>query len=557
MKNWIFGLFLFFGLIGFTSCSNSKKPVIDSPGSVQITATIDIDVPTSTPFLPIVVPTEVEHIISMQVPGIFQTWIKNSVKNEKVEIIQKKENSDCSLDSQVNNFKIGEYVYSLVAPFNTTTDEISKEDLEIIFKGEALNNLSNLKFMMTEEDFLLLSSVFEISQTNIIIVNSEAMLSNAYQTSDTLAIIPFDQAVPAWKVIGIEGISPYDQDFVSTDYILTVPLFINCSSPDDQIKINNLDLPFFTNRDKGKFTSVLITGTTALTRATGARMELYGSEYPGEEVKQWFDKADISHISNEVSFTTTCPHADPNQKDLFFCSRPEYADLFDYLGVDVVELTGNHLVDKGTQPLNDTFDILNAKEIPYYAAGRTIEEAEKAVKFENHSNKIAFLGCNEAGPTFVWIADQRSGVIRCDFERMAQLVSNLKNEGYLPIVTYQYWETAQFKPMPYQRDDSIQMIEAGAVIVSGSQSHLPMSMEVYENGFIHYGLGNLFFDQMDVPFPGTRREFLDRHIFYDGKYLGLQLYTAMLEDYAQPRPMTISERQKLLQDAFVDFRFDN
>lgn len=305
--------------------------------------------------------------------------------------------------------------------------------------------------MMTEDDFLLLSSVFEISQTNIIIVNSETMLSMAFQASDTWALIPFDRAVPAWKVIGIEGISPYDQDFVSTDYVLTVPLFINCSSPDDQIKINNLALPYFTNRDKEKFTSVLITGTTALTRATGARMELYGSEYPGEEVKQWFDKADISHISNEVSFTTTCPHADPNQKDLFFCSRPEYADLFDYLGVDVVELTGNHLVDKGTQPLNDTFDILKAKDIPYYAAGRTIEEAEKAVKFENHGNKIAFLGCNEAGPTFVWIADQRSGVIRCDFERMAQLVSDLKNEGYLPIVTYQYWETAQFKPMPYRK----------------------------------------------------------------------------------------------------------
>ena len=301
---------------------------------------------------------------------------------------------------------------------------------------------------------------------------------------------------------------------------------------------------------------MLITGTTALTRATGARMELYGNNYPGEKVKQWFDMADISHISNEVSFTTTCPHADPNQKDLFFCSRPEYADLFDFLGVDVVELTGNHLVDKGTQPLDDTFDILKDKNIPFYAAGRTIEEAEKAVKFENHGNKIAFLGCNEAGPNFVWVADQRSGVIRCDFERMAQLVTDLKNEGYLPVVTYQYWETAQFKPMPYQRDDSIQMIEAGAVIVSGSQSHLPMSMEVYENGFIHYGLGNLFFDQMDIPFPGTRREFLDRHIFYDGNYLGVQLYTAMLEDYAQPRPMTDSERQKLLQDAFVDFRID-
>ena len=75
-------------------------------------------------------------------------------------------------------FKIGEYIYSLVAPFNTITDEISKEDLEMILRGETLNNASNLKIMMTEDDLLLLNSVFEISQTNIIIVKPETMLSH-------------------------------------------------------------------------------------------------------------------------------------------------------------------------------------------------------------------------------------------------------------------------------------------------------------------------------------------------------------------------------------------
>jgi poly-gamma-glutamate synthesis protein (capsule biosynthesis protein) len=60
---------------------------------------------------------------------------------------------------------------------------------------------------------------------------------------------------------------------------------------------------------------------------------------------------------------------------------------------------------------------------------------------------------------------------------------------------------------------------------------------------------------MDIPVVGTRREFVDRHIFYDGRYLGVDLLTAMLEDYSQPRPMTITERQSLLSDAFVDFLY--
>ena len=75
-------------------------------------------------------------------------------------------------------------------------------------------------------------------------------------------------------------------------------------------------------------------------------------------------------------------------------------------------------------------------------------------------------------------------------------------------------------------------------------------MEFYQNTFIHYGLGNLFFDQMDNPVVGTRREFIDRHVFYNGKYLGTELLTALLEDYAKPRPMTAEERQSFLEDIF-------
>jgi len=101
------------------------------------------------------------------------------------------------------------------------------------------------------------------------------------------------------------------------------------------------------------------------------------------------------------------------------------------------------------------------------------------------------------------------------------------------------------------------LADAGAVIVSGSQSHVPQAMAFDQESFIHYGLGNLFFDQMIYRnefgqiVPGTRWEFLDRHVFYDGRYLGTELLTAILEDYARPRPMTDPERAALLAQAFA------
>ena len=73
-------------------------------------------------------------------------------------------------------------------------------------------------------------------------------------------------------------------------------------------------------------------------------------------------------------------------------------------------------------------------------------------------------------------------------------------------------------------------------------------MEFYGEGFIHHGLGNLFFDQMHT--LGNRQEFLDRHVFYDGRHISIELLTAMLEDFSQPRPMTPTEREDLLTEIF-------
>jgi poly-gamma-glutamate synthesis protein (capsule biosynthesis protein) len=56
---------------------------------------------------------------------------------------------------------------------------------------------------------------------------------------------------------------------------------------------------------------------------------------------------------------------------------------------------------------------------------------------------------------------------------------------------------------------------------------------------------------MDIPVPGTRREFIDRYVIYDGKLLSVELLTAMLEDWSRPRLMTLEERASFLQEIFA------
>jgi poly-gamma-glutamate synthesis protein (capsule biosynthesis protein) len=108
-------------------------------------------------------------------------------------------------------------------------------------------------------------------------------------------------------------------------------------------------------------------------------------------------------------------------------------------------------------------------------------------------------------------------------------------------------------PTPFEAQvrDFRLMADAGAVVVQGSQAHNPESLEFNGGSLIHYGLGNLFFDQMGDLSSPTRTEFIDRHVFYDGRYIGTELLTAELEDYARPRPMTPEERAAFLAKYFA------
>ncbi len=292
---------------------------------------------------------------------------------------------------------------------------------------------------------------------------------------------------------------------------------------------------------------MILTGTTALVRYTAQRMEENGVNYPAEQIGAILRSAALTHVSNEVSFDPTCPPADPVRTEMRFCSDPSYYELLDTVGVDLVELTGNHLIDWGVEPFVYTLDMYVDRGMPYYGGGYNLEDATRPLKIENHGNRLAFLGCNRSGPDNDWATETTAGSAPCDLDAMEAQIHVLLAEGYLPIVTFQHYEVDDFMPMNLTKQEFQWMSAAGAVIVSGSQAHFPHGFAFVDDHFIHYGLGNLFFDQM---FQYNRREFIDRHIFYNGKYLGVELITAELEDYAQPRLMTADERSQMLADYF-------
>ena len=437
------------------------------------------------------------------------------------------------------------WIYALVAPFPTVTDNVTDQDLLSLWSASSSGPLAGRGLLMAESTLEAFTALWgEPASDAVRIVSPDKLIDTAW-TESAWAIIPFEDIQPKWKVFSVDGQSPLRKDFDVAKY----PLKINFG-----MSSLTFVLPA-SNRDESKLATVILTGVTALVRATAATMEIKGVTYPGSLIRDWMREADVAHISNEVPFDAACPTPNFSYTNLLLCSDPKYLDLFLDIGTDIVELTGDHFADRGVNAMLETLAIYKKNNLPYYGGGANSEEARQPILMNVNGNKIAFMGCN-GKLKYAKATDTTPGAADCDYDFFVDQIHSLKAQGYMVIFTFQHEECYYAGPCYTHVKGFHKVADAGATVVSGSQAHYPHIMEFRGASFVHYGLGNLFFDQMyytlsdGMVIDGTRREFLDRHVFYDGHYLGVEILTAMLEDFSRPRPMTEIERNAFLSEYF-------
>ena len=501
---------------------------------------------TSTPSVPLA-PIATATITPLPYP----LWIELSVPDGLREAVREW-NLPSSGSASLASLKLGlaestdsnssTWVYALVTSFPTILDGVALDDLKAAWSVSSAGPVPESPLWMTESTLSALTSLLGEPGTEAVqTVPAEELIDTLWENQPSWGVVPFESLDPRLKVLTVERQSPVRNNFDLSVY----PLKINFALTGDQAA--SFKLPA-TNRDPSKLTVVLMTGVTALVRATATRMEIIGLDYPAWNIGDTLRAADITHISNEVPFYTGCPYPDARQEGLVFCSIPKYIKLLELVGTDVVELTGNHFQDYGSTATLQTLDMYKERGWPYFGGGSNLEDARKPALLTHNGNRFAFIGCNPIGPAFAWATETEPGAAPCDdYEWMKAEIASLTEKGYIVITTFQYIEYYDVVPTEQHVRDFRAIAEVGATIVNGSQAHIPQAMEFYDGAFIHYGLGNLFFDQMDGP---SRREFLDRHVFYEGRYISTELVTAMLEDFARPRLMRSDERLAILTKIF-------
>lgn len=452
---------------------------------------------------------------------------------------------------------VAEWVYVLAAPFPTITDSIRSQDMAAFWSGGQNAGLPFDELLMDGSAKALFERLWGPAPLGKVRVLAKGdLLPAAWENRTTWAIIPFEWLNPQWKVIALDGQSPLDKDFNRGFYPLVVPFSVIGKSDSVAEFLPRFgpgsDQPVFraANLEPEKLTKVMVTGVTALVGGTAYLMKKNGATYPAFDIGELLRSADILHINNEVSFSPNCS-ANPfvDRANLILCSDSKNIQLLEAIGTDVVELAGDHFIDLDAEAMLDTIAMYEERGWQYYGGGKNYMDGAQPAYFEHHGNRIAFIGCNAKTPGYARASETSPGAIHCDMALMAEKVKEAIAAGYQPIFTFQHLEYYSYQINPNLVEDFHAAAEAGALIVSGSQAHQPHAFEFYKGAMLHYGLGNLFFDQYDESME-QRQAFIDIHNFYDGKYINTELVTIQFIDWARPRFMTENERETLLKDIF-------
>lgn len=213
------------------------------------------------------------------------------------------------------------------------------------------------------------------------------------------------------------------------------------------------------------------------------------------ELTEVMQAADIMCLNNEFTYSTG--GAPLPGKAYTFRAAPERVEVLDQLGVDAVTLANNHVYDYGKEALLDTFTVLEEAGVPYFGAGRTLEEAMQPLYLEVEGKTVALVAASRAEKNKMTpqATDREPGILRCyDTELFLQAIQEGKANADF-CIAFVHWGTEYSYDLErVQLDTAREYLDAGADVVIGAHSHCLQGMEYYGGKPIIYSLGNYWFN---------------------------------------------------------------
>ena len=171
------------------------------------------------------------------------------------------------------------------------------------------------------------------------------------------------------------------------------------------------------------------------------------------------------------------------------------------LGVDLLTISNNHIMDQGEQGLFSSIKVLEDNGISYVGAGENLQEAAKPFIVESGDKKIGVYACAEY--EFSIAQEDYPGANPFDPLESPDHVAALKAQCDYVIVLYHGGKEHYRYPSPMLQKTCRKLVEKGADLVVCQHSHCVGCEEKYKDGTIVYGQGNFLFDHSKSEFWRT------------------------------------------------------
>lgn len=546
-------LFLFLcGIFLLSGCAlqDATAPAIGTDTNTRAIPTLTRTAapPTRTPSP--TAPRQPTIFIPNEITGTIRAELLAAAKQIALNNAANKSSAAVVLSTQraPNSEILMERVYAVVDWFPSKLSNIGSEELLNLWQGsETPKGITTL--LVSPETLGVLTDLWGAPAANVSSIPADQLVNTVWSNKTALAIMPFDQLVPKVKALRVDDINLLEREANLDAYPLVTRLYIS----GDPTFVKGFTTAFYkknarTNRIPERMTELIMTGVTAISRTSAFKIDAAGDNaLPARVVADVLSAADITHVSNEVPFTESCK---PVLGTLQLCAKPQYIEALKLAGVDLISSTGNHMNDYGIKAFSETLDLFEREGFKWFGGGRNLDEAKRVLIVEDHGNKLAFLGMNSFGPKSVWATADRPGAQQYDPELLHQELKEARENADVVFLDMQSEETYQYEPYAGNKEKFRDGIANGADVVTGVQAHQPQAVEFTADGkkIILYGLGNLFFDQMQS--PNVRQGLVVRHTIHNGKLIQTELLPTLLENYVQPRWATPTEANQILDLVF-------
>ena len=240
---------------------------------------------------------------------------------------------------------------------------------------------------------------------------------------------------------------------------------------------------------------IVLTGDILLDRGVRKVIERHGADHLfSAGIDSVFRSAQV------VVGNLECPATKikaPVFKRFIFRGEPEWLTTLKAHGITHLNMANNHAIDQGRQGLMDTRqNILSAGMTPI-GAGENMSQAATPVLLVETPRPVWLVPSLRLSlenyaylPDKPCVSQEPMDSLLC---RVAQL--RQADSSAVIIVSLHWGGEHTMKPVPRQRLEARQLINAGADVLVCHHTHTLQSIETYEGKYIYYSIGNFIFDQ--------------------------------------------------------------